>query len=93
MVNAKVADLQIPITPKHVPLIILHIEVGVKVNMLNIALHPSKVFKTLKVVVRDTYVVNELELEPSIIVEHVDVLGEKHVDDLTTCVEHVALGD
>ncbi len=95
LVSVELAYLHIPITPKHVPLTIPHIEIGVEVNMINIALHPSKVFRTPKVMLRDTYVVNELQFEQNIIVEPIDVLGEKHVDDLTTCVKHVtvALGD
>ncbi len=93
MVDVKVANLQIPINPKHVPLTIPHIEVGVEVIIINIALHASKVFRTLEVVMKNTFVVNEPQLKPSIIVEFVDVLDEKNVDNLVAFVEHVAIGD
>jgi hypothetical protein len=55
VVSVKVANLQIPLTPKPVPLSIPHVGVGVKVIMIDTTLHASKVFRTPKVVLKDTY--------------------------------------
>ncbi len=55
VISVKVVDLQIPLTPKPVPLSIRHIGVSVEVIMIDTTLCASKVFRTPEVVLRDTY--------------------------------------
>jgi hypothetical protein len=54
----EVVDLQILVAPKLVPLTIPQIGI-VEVTMIDIALHAFEVFRTLKVVLRDTHVIKK----------------------------------
>jgi len=71
VVNVEVVDLQIPITPKFVPLAVPQIGVSVKIIMT--ALHAFEIFRTPKKVLKDTHVIEKPKLEPSTLVEHADV--------------------
>jgi hypothetical protein len=73
VVNAKVANLQIPLTPKPIPLNIPHIGVSVEVIMIDTTLHAFKVFRTLEVVLRNTPITEKLKPKPNTLVEFVDV--------------------
>ncbi len=93
VVNVEVVDLQIHVTPKSIPLTILQIGVGVKVIMIDIGLHACEIFRTLEVMLKDTLIIEKPKLEPSTLVEFVYASNEKHVDDLTPCVEQIVVGD
>ncbi len=67
--------------------------VGVDITMIDTALNAFEVFRTPRIVLRDTSVIEKPKLEPSTIVEHVDVSSEKHVDELIVGAEQIALGD
>jgi hypothetical protein len=72
-VSAEVADLQIPLSPKLVPLGIPHIGVGAEVTMIDTTLHASKVFRTPGVVLKNTLVIEKLKPKPNTLVEPTDV--------------------
>jgi hypothetical protein len=93
VVNVEVVDLQILVTPKSIPLAIPQIGVGVKVTMIDISLHAFEFFRTSEVVLKGTHVLEKPKLEPSTLVEPIDVSNEKHVDDLAPCVEQIVVGD
>jgi hypothetical protein len=73
VINVEVVDLQIPITPKFVPLAVPQIGVSVKIIMIDTALHAFEIFRTPKKVLKDTHVIEKPKLEPSTLVEHADV--------------------
>jgi hypothetical protein len=73
VVSTHVVDLQIHVILKHVLLIIPHIGVGVDITMIDIALNAFEVFRTPRIVLRNTSVIEKPKLEPSTIVELVDV--------------------
>ncbi len=86
VVSIKAIDLWIPIIPKLVPLAILMIGIGAKVTMINIALHAFEVLYDFGGnVERHTYYWETNT--SSTLVKFVDVLGEKHVDELVASVE------
>jgi hypothetical protein len=58
-----------PVSPKPIPLVILEIEVGAKVTLINIGTHAFKVFRTTNTILKDTHVANRQGSEPIILTE------------------------
>jgi hypothetical protein len=92
IVSTPVEELEKPITPKLVPLIIPKIGLGVEITLLDIITHASKVIRTPDIVLKDTHVVESPGFESIPLFKHVDTIG-KHVDELIIIVKHVVLGD
>jgi hypothetical protein len=61
--------------------------------MIDTALNAFEVFRTPRIVLRNTLVIEKPKLELSTIVEHVDVSSEKPIDELVVGEEQVAFGD
>jgi hypothetical protein len=61
--------------------------------LIDIVTNVFEVFKTIKVVVRDTFDVKRPKPKSSMLVEPIDALGGKPIDDLTTSVEQITLND
>jgi hypothetical protein len=89
----QVKELEELITPKLVPLIIPEIGVGVEITLIDIITRAFEVFKTPDIVLKNTHVVERLGFEYVPLVKHVDTIGEQHVDELITIIEHVVLSD
>jgi hypothetical protein len=81
------------VTPKPVPLGIQKIGIGVELTLIDTITHAFEVFRTLDIVLKDTYVTQRPWSKPIPLAEPIDTIGEKHVDDLATNVEQVFLGD
>jgi len=92
IINTSIEELEEPITPKLVPLIIPNIGLGVKITLIDIITHAFKFFRTLNIVLKDTHVVESLWFESIPLVKHVDTIG-KHVDELILIVKPVVLDD
>jgi hypothetical protein len=92
IISTSVEELEEPITPKLVPLIIPNIGLGVKITLIDIITHAFKFFRTLNIVLKDTHVVESLWFESIPLVKHVDTIG-KHVDELILIVKPVVLDD
>ncbi len=93
VVNTRVEGLKELVTPNPIPLVILKIGVGVEVILIDTITHASEVFKTLYIVLKDTLVVERLGFQLVPLVEPIDTIGEQHVNDLTTRIKQVILGD
>jgi hypothetical protein len=85
--------LEEPITPKLVPLIIAEIGARVEITLIDIITHVSKVFRIPNIVSKYTHVVERPRSESIPLVMHVDTIGEQHVDELITIIEHIVLSD
>jgi hypothetical protein len=72
VVSIQVEELEEHISPKLVPLSIPQIGVGIKITLINIIMHASKVFKILDTMLKDTSINEKLELELVPLVELVD---------------------
>jgi hypothetical protein len=91
VVNTQVEGLKELVIPKHVLLVIPKIGVGVKVTLIDTITHASKVFKSLKMLLKDTHVErpgSQLVLLP----KPLDTIGKQLVDDLTTRVKYIITG-
>jgi hypothetical protein len=60
--------------------------------LIDIVTNVYEVFKTLKVVLRNTLVTKRPKFKSNTLVEPIDALGEKPIDDLTI-VEQITLND
>jgi hypothetical protein len=60
--SVEVVNLQIPFTPKPIPLTIPHIGVEIIVIMIDITIHAFEVHKTSKIVLRNTHVTKNQRL-------------------------------
>ncbi len=52
--------------------------------MIDTITHASKVFRTLDIVLKDTYVTEKPWSKPIPLAEPIDTTSEKHVDELVT---------
>jgi hypothetical protein len=91
--STHVEVLEEPVTPKHVPLILLEIRVSIEVMLIDNVIHASKVLKTLNIVLKDTPIMERPNHHPILLVEFVDTIGEQLLDDLTARVKYVVMGD
>ncbi len=79
---------------KTVPLVIPKItQVGVEVTLIDTITHSSKVFWTLYIVLKETFVVERSKLEPIFLDKPIDITSEQPIDDFAIGVEHVVLSD
>jgi len=85
--STQVEVLEKLVTPKLVPLILPNIGVGIKVTLINNVTHAFEVFKTPNTILKDTFVMERLDLQPIPLVELVDTTSEELVDDLATKVK------
>jgi hypothetical protein len=76
--NTKVEVLEEPITPKLVPLVLPKIGVGVKVTLIDSVTHASKVFRTLDIVLKDTPIMERLNLQLIHLTVSIDTTCEQH---------------
>jgi hypothetical protein len=79
--------LEEPIILESIPLIIPEIVIRVKVIFIDTITHAFEVFRTLDIVLKDTLVVERPRFKPIPLVELVNIIGEKLVDGLATCVK------
>jgi hypothetical protein len=77
------------VNPKHVPLVIPKIGVGVKVTLIDTITHASKVFKTLKILLKDTHVAERPRSQLALLPKPFDTTCKQLVDDLTTRVKYI----
>jgi hypothetical protein len=61
--------------------------------LIDNAIHAFEIFRTPNIVLKDTHVMEGLDLHPIPLVEPVDTIGEQPVDDLVVGVKHVIMGD
>jgi hypothetical protein len=79
--------LEEPIILESIPLIIPEIVIRVKVIFIDTITHAFEVFRTLDIVLKDTLVVERPRFKPIPLVELVNIISEKLVDGLATCVK------
>ncbi len=84
VVNTLVEGLKEPVTPKPIPLIIPKIEVGVKVTLIATITHAFKVFKTLDILLKDTPIAEDQDLNLFFYLNLLITRGKQPIDDLTT---------
>ncbi len=80
-----------PIISKPIPLTLPKIGIGTKVTLIDSAIHASKVFRTLDTILKDTPVMERLDLQLIPLSEPIDVTSEQLVDDLVKKVKQVVL--
>jgi hypothetical protein len=91
--SIQVEVLEEPITPKPIPLTLPKIGVGTKVTLIYSVIHASKVFRTLDTILKETHVMERLDLQLIPLSEPINTIGEQLIDDLATRVKQVVLGD
>jgi hypothetical protein len=80
------------VTSKPIPLVLLDIGVGMEVTLIDTIIHASKVFKTLDLILRDTFVLERPWFKLVPLAELIDTTCE-HVDDLVARVKQVVISD
>jgi hypothetical protein len=93
VISTQVEKWEKHVIPKLVPLVIPKIGVGIKVTLIDIVTHASKVFRTPNIILKETHVVEITGLKRIPLVEPIDTTCEQHADDLAIRVEHVVLSD
>jgi hypothetical protein len=84
--------LLFPIKP--IPLVVPKIAwVGVEVTLIDTITHDFKVFWTLNIVLKETFVVERSKPKPILLAMPIDTTSEQPIDDLATCVKHVVPSD
>jgi len=86
IINTQVVNLHIHVIPKLVPLTIFQIGCGTNITMIDIALYVLGIFRTPKVVLRDTCygktcIMKKLKFESSFLVKIIIVANKKHVNE------------
>ncbi len=89
VVSIQLEELEKLVFPKLVPLAIPKIGVGAHVNLINVVMHASEVFKTPNIILKDTPIVERLGFESIPLAEPIDTIGEQPVDDLVARIEQV----
>jgi hypothetical protein len=68
--------LEKPFTPKPIPLVILKIRVGGEVTLIDNITHAFEVFRSLDIVLKDTFVTKRPKSQPVPLAEPIDITSE-----------------
>ncbi len=74
--SIKVEVLEEFVTPKHVPLVLLEIGIGIVVTLIDNVTHASEIFKILNTILEDTHVMDRLDPQLIHLLEPVDTTCE-----------------